>query len=222
MLGAPDPLSTAPTTVPADEFHFGTSSSAFLKRAGALLAKFDETDDAALLLYAALELRNGIEARLWEYINFQAPGTVSRREHKAKVLLRALRENAFETQASSTTTIKWHFEGETVEKTWSYVPATDSLAAMHGRLGDYLHASLFYENPQIRYRVAGTKGQQTFLDIRGNLGAIAKDLATVIAGNRLGPFDLKEYLVTSKRMWRRFIRAERLKERAKAKGNLKG
>jgi hypothetical protein len=100
----------------ADEFRFETSSGAFLERAEALLAKFDETDDAALLIYAALELRNGIEARLWEYINFQAPGTVSRREHKAKVLLRALRENAFQTQASSTSTIKWHFEGETVEK----------------------------------------------------------------------------------------------------------
>jgi len=204
---------------PADEFHFETSSSAFLKRAEALLAKFDETDDAALLLYAALELRNGIEARLWEYINFQAPGTVSRpREHKAKVLLRALRENAFETQASSTSTIKWHFEGETVEKTWAYVPATDSLVAMHGRLGDYLHTSLFYENPQIRSRVAGTKGLQTFFDIRGNLGAIAKELATVTSGNRLGPFDFTEYFVTSRRMWRRLIRSERAKERAKAIG----
>jgi hypothetical protein len=114
------------------------------------------------------------------------------------------------------------FRGRDRGKTWAYVPATDSLVAMHGRLGDYLHASLFYENPQIRSRVAGTKGQQTFFDIRGNLGAIAKEFATVISGNRLGPFDIKDYLVTSKRLWRRFIREERLKERAKAKGNPEG
>jgi hypothetical protein len=41
-----------------------------------------------------------------------------------------------------------------------------------------------------------------------------------ISGNRLGPFDFTEYCVISKRMWRRLIRADRLTERAKAKGSL--
>ncbi len=186
--------------IPMD-IQFDFTSRAFLERATALIAQFDRTEDAALLFYAALELRNGIEARLWEYVNYQAPGSVREREYKANKLLAALRYNAWPPPPASAQISLWYATSEGhVKKEWSYVPPSEECVRMHGRLGDYLHASLFFANPQIGARVREVEGQQSFLDIREDLRTFADELLKLTTGNMLGPFDLAAHITAFEEM----------------------
>jgi hypothetical protein len=132
-------------------YRFGAHSRVFLERAKAAVEKFKLEDDPQQLLIAALMLRQGIEARLFEYIEAELPAD-SRKEKLArisdyqatKLLARLTRMNPDAQRA-----VQLRITSEQTGNSFGmcYTPVTDSLARIHGRLGELLHNNYFRKNP---------------------------------------------------------------------------
>jgi hypothetical protein len=127
------------------------ASSAFLDRARDALSVFQNDDDVQSLFVAALMLRLGIEARLFEYIEAELPRESRRAElmrisdYQATNLLRRLiRMNP---NASDETLLIIREESGGEAFGLRYTPVTKSLASLHGQLGELLHFNYFKKNP---------------------------------------------------------------------------
>ena len=121
---------------------------AFLDRAIANLEVFDFESKASCLFYAALELRFGIEARLFEYLEAtlksQKKDSSTIKEYIATKLLKKL--TVEDENADKPVTLSIPSGGEKTGVSMQYTPVTKELAQMHGKLGELLHFKFFRNN----------------------------------------------------------------------------
>lgn len=132
-------------------YRWAAHSHAFLKRAQAAIAEFKDNHEVQQLFVSALMLRLGIEARLFEYIEAELPSDTRRdqlmriSEYQASKLLARL------TRLNPDAKGEVHVRFTPVDGGESfgmrYTPMTDSLASIHGRLGELLHFNFFKKNP---------------------------------------------------------------------------
>jgi hypothetical protein len=134
-----------------DMYRWAAHADAFLERAQNAIAEFKENHDVQQLFVSALMLRLGIEARLFEYIEAELPSD-NRREQvmriseyqASKLLARLTRLNP---DAKSEVLLKLTPSNGGESFGMRYTPMTDSLASVHGRLGELLHFNFFKKNP---------------------------------------------------------------------------
>ena len=164
-------------------------SGAFLERARANLAKFDSQDDASALFYAALELRYGIEKRLYEYINsameMAKRESKAHREYAATKLLKRYLEEFPDGACEQTLTMAPNDGGPGL--IIRYTPVTKELATNHGRLGELLHAAFFEQHPFWWVRERLSPEGQSLTDVRAFLQIVFDQLAEANSGELLSP-----------------------------------
>ncbi len=168
---------------------FEAHARAFLRRAREHIARFDDEGDSAAagLLYAALELRYGIEARLYDYLRatYKQLGRAEPTGHEGKKLLAELLRAAPDAGRPSIVTW-WREDGSGEGGGMRYTPVTPELARDHGKLGGLLHYRYFLASRgewQIRIRTPGRP--RTLLDWRDYLADVADRLADACAGTML-------------------------------------
>lgn len=126
-------------------FNYNIDSLSFLERAGAQLALFDAEENISCLLYAALELRLGIESLFHSRLDavHDAEGTVrrSKKEYAPKKLKNELLTLRPDAGDESFFYIGRHGSQEITG--FRYQPITDKLTTMLASLGGLLHFSLF-------------------------------------------------------------------------------
>lgn len=169
-------------------FVYQATSYGFLERALAHLDRFDDQVDAASLFYAALELRLGIEARLWEYLKpalrelGKEPTVVG--EYAATKLLRRLVDLNPDAETQTTFRITEEKSGDST--VMEYTPVSRELASLHGRLGEILHFNFFIKNDRWYFRRAlESRGQRSLLDYRELLRRAVEELQKATAGTLL-------------------------------------
>ena len=142
-------------------YRYEAHSRAFLVRARKALETFKAEHDVEQLLIAALMLRFGIEARLFDYIEAALPRD-KRQEQlmriaklRSKYLLGKLTELNPDAKHELVVVIRPNENPEPAIG-MRYTPITDSLARVHGKLGDLLHFNFFMRNP---YWYATTRAQ---------------------------------------------------------------
>jgi hypothetical protein len=151
-------------------FDFPTHGAAFLWRANAALEAFDATERGADLITAAMHLRLGIEARLFEYIDValrqlgQPRSKISK--YQAQVLLARLTSLAPDAQREGGITVTIDRTGESA--TSVYTPVTKELAGVHSRLGTFLHYPYFWNEEMwyLRRRFEDGRGWPTLYHVR--------------------------------------------------------
>ena len=132
-------------------YHYPAHSRAFLDRARIATDLFKTEHDVQQLLIAALMLRFGIEARLFEYIGAALPVDKRREqlmqisEYQASKLLARLTRLNPDAEGEVIVTMRSEDSGDTA--VFRYTPVTESLARLQGRLGELLHFNYFRKNP---------------------------------------------------------------------------
>ena len=127
---------------------FNTSARSFLARSKAHLEEFEKTETVEHFLYAALDLRFGIEARLNEYLG-PALKSIGRdrkdiSEYVATKLLKRLL--TLDPDAGRASTLRITDEQSGHAMVLQFTPVTSRLAAIHGQLGELLHFKFFTKN----------------------------------------------------------------------------
>ena len=127
---------------------FSTGARAFLARSKVHLEDFEKTEAVEQFLYAALELRFGIEARLNEYLG-SALKTIGKdrkdiTEYVATKLLNRLLTLEPDAERASTLQITNEQSGQAT--VLQFTPVSARLAAIHGQLGELLHFKFFTKN----------------------------------------------------------------------------
>lgn len=173
-----------------DYYNFLPTSDAFLERARHLFNRFDETGHVPSLLYAALELRYGIERRLYEYLEAELDhskdGKIPKNEYSAsKLLSELLKMEPLSTQGMI---LKMRLPNGEWSGGMSYTPMTRKLAKDHGKLGEMLHAKFFRNNLDWYVKGDTSKLRSKNLDYyRKFLNEVAEDLEQVTKGDLLTP-----------------------------------
>lgn len=176
-------------------FNYNIDSLSFLERAEEQLKIFDQEEDVSCLLYAALELRMGIESKLHESLKtaFSKSGrrSSSKKEYQAKKLLNELKNKVPE--AIEESYLSFGLVGSQQKSILRYAPITSKLAEMHGALGSLLHFSLFnateewfVKNPidkESRYSLA---------PYRRLLGEVCEELEKCSSGDLILPVVLHQ------------------------------
>lgn len=161
------------------------TAHAFLQRAQAQLDRFD-AGEVYRLFYAALELRFGIEARLYEYLRAtyknQGKSTASITEYVATRLLNKLSKADPNVESKVSLTVTDEQSG--VSSRLEFTPVTRKLAQMHGRLGGLLHYTVFHKNPRWHFK-PDLNGEFTLTECRRFLGEVAEELRQATAGRLL-------------------------------------
>ena len=169
-------------------FDYSAGSRSFLNRAKERLAAYDEGAYVSDLLYAALELRMGIETRLYEYLApvCQSRGTSVERlkEYSATRLLRKLVE--LDPDAHDAESSPEAVEARLPSTLFEYTPVSSRLARMHGQLGDMLHARFFVTNRHWNLRASMlSRGSKSMVDCREFLSEVVAELETATDGGLL-------------------------------------
>lgn len=127
---------------------FYTSARSFLARSREHLKKFEKDESVEHFLYAALELRFGIEARLNEYLGpaLKSIGMDSKdlSEYVASKLLKRLL--TIDPDAGRASTLRITSEQSGSSSILQFTPVSARLAAIHGQLGELLHFKFFTNN----------------------------------------------------------------------------
>lgn len=169
-------------------YDYQATSYGFLERAMTHLQRFDEEHYAPSLFYAALELRLGIEARLWEYLRpaLKSLGKQPKEIGKcaATKLLRRLTSLNPDAKYHTVFRITDEQSGDSTEL--HYTPVSQELAQLHGRLGEILHFNFFVNNEywNLRSPLEG-KGHKSLADYRELLRKIVSELETATSGTLL-------------------------------------
>jgi hypothetical protein len=134
-----------------DRYRWAAHSRAFLERADNAITEFKARHEVEQLFVSALMLRLGIEARLFEYIEAELPNEKRREQlmriseyQASKLLARLTRLNP---DAKEEVYVKLTPVDGGASFGLRYTPMTDSLASIHGRLGELLHFNFFIKNP---------------------------------------------------------------------------
>jgi hypothetical protein len=171
-----------------DLYQYGAYSRAFLERASRHLRDFDTNGSVESFFYAALELRFGIEARIYEYLDatLKSRGEEPTRivEYSATKLLRRLSTNAPE--AERPTQVRITSEQSRASSGFEYTPVSPALARMHGQLGELLHFKFFRNNPHWYLKTAfGDGAERSLVDYRNFLNDVVAELQYATRGTLL-------------------------------------
>lgn len=135
-------------------FQYQAHSRAFLARAREHLAHFEMDGQVQNFLYAALELRFGIEARLNEYLApaLDAIGKIHKdeTEYVASRLLTKLAK--IDPTSEQPATLRATSEQTGDSFVAHYTPVSRRLASIHGQLGELLHYKFFVKNEHWGWR----------------------------------------------------------------------
>jgi hypothetical protein len=169
-------------------YKYSAHSRAHLDRAKKLLEKFDNEDDVSSFFYAALELRFGIEARLYTYIEatYDLMGLDKNgiKDYVATKLLRRL--ISVDTDACKPVVLKVTEEQTGESVMLNYTPVTPKLAKMHGHLGEILHFKFFRNNSRWYFKgELRDSSQKTLLTYRRFLEDIINELDQATRGTLL-------------------------------------
>lgn len=156
----------------------------FLQRARKQLKLFDEGNPEAIF-YAALELRMGIEARVFECIESsfwttKRPSKQIRRYRATELLAQLLK---IDPDADKPTTLVVAREGKGRGIAFQYTPVTRRLASYHGKIGEILHFTLFRNNKYWHYKeTLECYREKSLLDFRVFLEKAAMELEEASRG----------------------------------------
>lgn len=170
-------------------FDYSISAQAFNARAAAACDAFDRDSKPEDLLRAVLELRYGIEARLYEYISGslstlkQKPKRI--KEYTATRLLALL--TGLDPNAKRRATIRITGEQSGRSGVLHYTPVTHELAVIHGKLGGLLHYSYFENNRTWFIKDRLGPDAPTLLDARDLVRKGIAELQQATAGHLLAP-----------------------------------
>lgn len=170
-------------------FDFPTQAAAFLWRSHEALKKFDANEDAADLLGAAMHLRLGIEARLFEYLDValrelnQPRSKISK--YRAQDLLARLTSVAPGAAHPAGLRLSPDDGGES--SVMFFTPVTKELAGVHARLGTFLHYPYFWneDNWYLRRRINDGRGWPTLYHVRDFIEAGIQELNRACSGTLL-------------------------------------
>ncbi len=168
-------------------FRYQATSHAFLARGKEALAQSDSEGSVDSFFAAAMFLRFGIEARLFEYLDatFRALGTAPRpsAEYVASKLLKRLVEA--DPRAAFDGGVRLTSEKTGQATSLHFTPVTKELATLHGKLGGLLHFSFFRQNPDWPLRVNSRNPPRTLLDYRDLLVRTVDELTRATSGRLL-------------------------------------
>lgn len=170
-------------------YPFQAHSRAFLERAESHLGLFDTNGDPESLLHAAMHLRFGIEARVTDYLRVALEARGKRveqvSEYVASKLLRILA--AEDPTASRASVFRLTNEQTGGGSAMRYTPVTPELAAIHGKLGGFLHYRFFVSNQMWNFRKSPGAGKGLSLaDLRELLRQGIDGLRYATSGTLLG------------------------------------
>ena len=164
----------------------------FADRAEELLARFDK-GEIPCLFYAALELRMGIEARLFQIIRSalelaQRPVTQIK-EYRANVLLKRLSQ--INPEALNPIAVGFGIGGGPMSF-MHYTPVTPKLAAYHGQLGEMLHFKFFENNEEWYYKLELSHPmyipeRKNLFSYRALLADVLEELRCATSGSLISP-----------------------------------
>lgn len=165
--------------------NFDIPSFCYLERAKKQLQLFD-SGNIECLFYGALDLRFGIEARLFEYI--EASSSILKKplkhskEYVATKLLKILSE--INPDYDKPATLIFGLSEQKSGSCLDYTPVTKKLASYHGMIGEMLHFKFFKNNDNwfIKQRLSTIDGQKSLLDYRGFLEDVVTELEYATSG----------------------------------------
>jgi len=168
-------------------FNYNISAIHYLKHAKEQLQLFDSGVIEGLF-YGALDLRFGIEARLFEYIEASCLKLTLKhsKEYVATKLLIILSKGNPYVDKPGGLIIK--SSGEKSGSRLYYTPVTKELACYHGKLGEMLHFKFFKNNVDwfIKQRLLPEGGRQkSLLDWRDILDDVVRELEYATSGHLL-------------------------------------
>ena len=167
-------------------YDYGVHSILCLERARLRLKEFDE-GKCESLFYAALDLRMGIEARIYEYIyvTLRSKNRPKKeiKEYSASKLLKilcSLDKNALEPAA-----LMISVAGSKHGNVLQYTPVTQKLAQYYGKLGEMLHHKFFRMNEYwyCKKKLEEEHGEKSLTDFRHFLEEVAAELEKVNRGH---------------------------------------
>lgn len=169
-------------------YRYQATSHAFLARAKEALSRFDNDGEVDAFFVAAMHLRFGIEARLYEYLDStlkslgQDSATVT--DYVASKLLRRLVEA--DSRAEFDGGVRITSEQTEESTTLVFTPVSRELASIHGKLGGLLHFKFFRNNPDWYHR-STSQGEKlhTLLDYRKMLDQAVSELTHATSGSLL-------------------------------------
>ncbi len=172
-------------------YNYNIDSYSYFLRAKEGLDKFDIDHNPQNLYYASLELRLGIECRLYEYLRssmrqHHIPENKIK-EYSASKLLAKLSNIDLNTQNN------WKFlfsiEGSKSASLFEYTPVTKELASFHGKLGEMLHFKFFNNNPHWYFKMKLSKkySEKSLSDYRDFLEIVLKKYEECTRGSLLNP-----------------------------------
>lgn len=148
--------------------HYGINARAYLERAKKQFRK--NTNEA--LLYAVLELRCAIEARLQEILDPHSHVSKNeKKEYQIKKLSRVIAKKLCDPDTGTEVTVVIGRKKIVLR----YIPVSSSLREFAQRAGDYLHPS---------QRLLDTK---TWKALRSEVSTVIKNLEENLTGTLLGP-----------------------------------
>jgi hypothetical protein len=169
-------------------YDYSATSRDHLNRAIKHLENFDMNSEVSCLFYAALELRFGIEARLFEYIDatfnsLQMNSSVIKEYVAARLLKRLISADEY---ADKKATLKITSEETHSSTILEYTPVTKELAKMHGKLGEMLHYKFIRNNPNwiLKVEISGKEGK-TLMYYRKFLDEVVVELKEATRGSLL-------------------------------------
>jgi hypothetical protein len=167
---------------------FNTGARSFLARSKAHLATFEETEAVEHFLYAALDLRFGIEARLNEYLGpaLKLIGK-DRKDISEYVATRLLKRLlTIDPDAGRASTLRITKEQSGHATVLHFTPVSARLAAIHGQLGELLHFKFFINNEHwIMRKPLGGNPHRSVPDYVGLLKEGIGELAHATSGSLL-------------------------------------
>lgn len=178
-------------------FDYNIPPHCFAERARALIERFD-LGEAHCLFYAALELRMGIEARLYQIIEISLKQSgMSEEEIRKKIteyvatdLLKKL--SNVNPDAKEPVTIGISPGNGQITDFLKYTPVSQELASDHGKLGEILHFKFFKNNPNWFYKErpsnpTNDSNLKTLFSYRDFIEKVLRQLEEATSGVLLSP-----------------------------------
>lgn len=171
-------------------FNYNIDSLSFLERAEEQLRRFDQQEEVSCLLYAALELRMGIESKLHASLDTanskSERRSSSNKEYQAKKLLAELLNAVPDAMEESY--LSFGLVGSQQRSIFRYAPITKKLAEMHGALGNLLHFSLFNVTEEwFVKKPIDKESKYSLAPYRQLLGAVCEELEKCSSGDLILP-----------------------------------
>lgn len=171
-------------------FSYRIDALSFVERAKVQLAIYDEKENVSSLLYAALELRMGIEATLHEKLDAvhisEGKNYDSRNEHAASKLRKKL--SSIRASACNEASLSLTFHPMLSKHTMAYTPPTQKLVKMQGQLGDLLHMQVFLSTEYWYLRKPPAEAHDLSLrKYRSLLNSVVEELVKCNSGDLIIP-----------------------------------